>query len=250
MLGIIGALDEEIALLVAALRRRSTRTYAGISFYRGVLAGQHVVICSSGVGKVNAAMATQILIDIYKVRRIVFTGTAGSLRTNLNIGDVVISTVTQQYDVNFAAIGFPRGVIPFLKTSIFAADPTLIRAAKKGAKSIVLKGKVISGKILSGDRFVANKALARDLRDKFRGSCVEAEGAATGQVCFRKHVPYIVIRGMSDRAGRQASKSFDRFSKLASRRAQRVVLAMLRQLRTVRPSSSSPSPSRRYSLSR
>lgn len=232
MIGIIGSVDEEIALLVGKLRQRSTRNYAGITFYRGRLAGHRVVICTSGIGKVNAAMTTQILRDVFRVQQIVFTGTAGALAPQLRIGDVVISTKTQQYDVNFEAIGYPKGVIPLLKTSVFPANPRLVRAAKRGAKSIRLKGKVMEAKVLSGDRFVANPAFARYLRQKFHGSCVEAEGAATGQVCYRNHIPYVVIRGISDKSGDGAVKNFERFSALAARRSQRVVMAMLNQLPT------------------
>jgi adenosylhomocysteine nucleosidase len=229
MIGIIGALDIEVALLLKQMISKKVVKRSGVTFFRGKLSGVPVVVCVSGIGKVNAAKTTQTLIDRFKVKAIIFTGVAGSIAPTLKIGESVISTKTQQYDVNFTAIGFPPGVIPGLKTSVFPAAPFLIRLAQRAARSIP-QVKARLGKILSGDRFVASQAKAQRLRRLFGGVCVEAEGAATGQVCFLNKVPYVVIRTMSDRADRQAPQEFDRFTQLAARRSQLIVLKMLRAL--------------------
>lgn len=228
VIGLIGALDEEIALFLKELEVQDVQVHAGIEFYKGRLAGQQVVVCKSGVGKVNAALTTQILIDLFQVETIIFSGVAGTLRSEINVGDIVISTNTQQYDVDFTAIGFPPGVIPSLTTSIFVADPKLVQLAEKAA--INIKGKVFKGKILSGDRFVASKELVNRLLKNFGGLCVEAEGAALGQVCFLNDIPFVIIRGMSDQADRAAPADFAKFVKIAAHRGSVLVLAMLERL--------------------
>ncbi len=227
MIGVIGALDQEVSLLVKQMINKKIEKQAGITFYTGKLLGLPVVICASGVGKVNAATATQILIDRFHARVIIFTGVAGALDPTLKIGDSVISTKTQQHDVNFTAIGLSPGAIPGLKTSIFPANPFLIRLAMKAARNIP-EVRARLGKILSGDQFIANREIGNRLHRLFGGSCVEAEGAAIGQVCFLNNVPYVVIRSISDRADRKASYKYNKFVKLAARRSQLIVLNMLR----------------------
>lgn len=227
-IGLVGAMNEEINLYLSEMEVEEVHDHAEIRFFKGKLAGQQVVVSKSGVGKVNAALAIQILIDLFQVELIVFSGVAGALRSKLKVGDIVVSTNTQQYDVNFIAIGFPPGVIPSLKTSIFPADPRLVQLAKKAAQSVM--GKVFSGKILSGDSFVASRELVNFLLKTFGGLCVEAEGAAVGQVCFLNEIPFVVVRGISDRADRGAPKDFDKFVKIAGHRAQVLVLAMLKLL--------------------
>lgn len=227
-IGIIGALDEEIALLLKRLRIQAVERQAGIRFVRGILSGKQVIICKSGWGKVNAALASQILIDRFRVKNLIFTGVAGTISPNINIGDLVVATKTQQWDVNFTAIGVPPGVIPLMKTTVFPANPRLVQAAVQAEKQV--PGNVFTGKILTADRFVASNTLARRLRTEFDGLCVEAEGGAAGQVCFRNRIPYVVIRGISDRADRRASPDFGKFLQLAANRAQMAVWRMIRLL--------------------
>jgi adenosylhomocysteine nucleosidase len=229
MIGVIGALDVEVALLLKQMIIKKGVKRSGVTFFRGKLSGVPVVVCVSGIGKVNAAKTTQTLIDRFKVKAIIFTGVAGSIAPTLSIGKSVISTKTQQYDVDFTAIGFPPGVIPGLKTSVFPAAPFLIRLAQRAARKIP-QVRARLGKILSGDQFVASQAKSRRLYRLFGGVCVEAEGATTGQVCFLNKVPYVVIRTISDRADRQAPEEFGRFTRLAARRSQRIVLKMFRAL--------------------
>lgn len=227
MIGILGAVPEEIDLLLKNLQGKSTRRIAGITFYRGRLVGRPVVVAASGVAKVNAAMATQILVDRFHVTHVIFNGTAGALAPLLKVGDLVISTKSQQYNVNFSAIGYPPGVIPYLATSVFPADPTLIRAARRGLRHLNFKAKSLFGKIVTGETFVTNRFVAKRLYRVFHGLCVETEGAATGQVGYLNKVPYLVIRGISDVPGGPITS---RNARLAARRAQRLTMATLRQL--------------------
>lgn len=227
MIGILGAVDGEIDFLLEQLSRPSTRSVAGIVFHSGQLRGHAVTVGASGVAKVNAAMAAEILLEDFGANRMVFNGTAGALAPGLRVGDLVISTASQQYDVNYSAIGFPRGIIPFLPTSVFPADPEMIAAAQRGARTLQIKGKVVSGKILTGESFVATAVVARRLHSVFHGTCVETEGGAVGQVCYLTQVPYIVLRGISDIPGRPLT---DRGTFIAARRAQRLTLSMLAEL--------------------
>lgn len=226
LIGLIGALDEEIALFLKKIKVEAVQVHAGIRFFKGRLSGKRVVVCKSGVGKVNAALATQILIDFFRVDAIIFSGVAGALSSELNIGDIVISTQTQQYDVDFTAIGLPLGVIPFQETSVFEADPVLIQMAKRVSRGMRIK--TFAGKILSGDQFVANEEQAVFLQRFFDGLCVEAEGAATGQACFLNQIPFVVIRAISDYADSSAPTDFSISVKMALR-AQALVMAMLKE---------------------
>lgn len=231
--GILGAVNEEIALVRQQMRIESVVTVGGIRFTTGRLRGKSVVIGASGVGKVNAALAAQTLIDRFHVQRMFFTGTAGAIQPALRIGDVILSTKTQQYDVNFSGIGYPSGVIPFLKTSIFTANAVLLETAERAAREIEhRKFRVLKGKILTGDRFVANARLGQVLRKTFAGVCVEAEGGAVGQVAYRNKVPYLVVRGISDKVGITSPANYARFGNTAARDAQWVVLKTLKLLKT------------------
>lgn len=117
--GLIGAMDEEIKLLLESMDNRVTTVKAGIKYYTGTVFGKSAVLCKSGVGKVNAAVTTQILLDTFGVSRVLFTGVAGAVHPGLNIGDIVISSQCIQHDMDVSALGYPRGVIPYQEISAF-----------------------------------------------------------------------------------------------------------------------------------
>ena len=122
MIGIIGAMDEEIQLLKEGMNNIRETKKAGITYYSGTFLGQDIVLCKSGVGKVNAGVCTQILIDQFKISKVIFTGVAGALNPTLEIGDIVISNVCQYHDLDASALGFKKGEIPFADKSTFMAD--------------------------------------------------------------------------------------------------------------------------------
>jgi adenosylhomocysteine nucleosidase len=226
IIGIIGAMDEEIARLLDEMGHVASETVQGITYHRGILRETPVVVCKSGVGKVNAAVCTQLLIDRYKVEAVVFTGVAGALHPSLDIGDLVISTECQQHDVDVTALGFPRGIIPFQEVSVFPADPEWVKLAKRAGERI--NGvKVITGKVLSGDQFISSVETVNKLREEFGGVCVEMEGAAVAHVCHLSGTPYVVIRSMSDRADHSAHVNFAEFTELAAERSCTMVCHML-----------------------
>ncbi len=228
MIGLIGAMDEEIALFLREMEIDWIREWAGIDFFQGRLVGKKVVLCRSGIGKVNAAVAAQILVDCFQVQAIIFSGVAGSISSQLKVGDIVISTLTQEYDVNFSAIGFPQGTIPYQETSVFIADPCLVELAEEAGSGI--KYRVLKGNILTGDQFVIGRKLTMYLRKTFGGLCVDAEGAAVGQVCCMNKIPFVVIRAISDQVDSNPPSDFFKWLRNAADRAQILVMEMLKKL--------------------
>ncbi|WP_124728046.1 5'-methylthioadenosine/adenosylhomocysteine nucleosidase [Staphylospora marina] len=224
--GIIGAMDSEVAKLLEVMTEKETHVIQGITYHRGMLEGVPVVVTRSGVGKVNAAVCTQLLIDRFGVNAVIFTGVAGALHPDLDIGDIVISTDCQQHDIDASVLGFPRGTVPFQEVSVFPADETLIERAKQAGESI--EGvTVATGRVLSGDQFISDPAKVKELREMFDGACVEMEGAAVAHVCHLAGVPYVVIRSMSDRADHSANVNFVEFTELAAERSCAIVRGML-----------------------
>lgn len=229
MIGIIGAMQEEIDLLLRALEDAVELQRSGIRYVAGSLHGRKVVVCKSGVGKVNAAVCTQVLIDRFSADRIIFTGVAGALDPELEIGDIVVSTSGMQHDIDVQALGYARGVIPYQEVSDWTADPALAAAARAAADKLY-PGHVKSGKVLSGDQFVADRALVLKLRDELGGACVEMEGAAVAQVCAMNEVPYVVIRSISDKADGSADVNFAEFTVTAADRSFAIVNEMLQHI--------------------
>lgn len=228
-IGIIGAMQEEIDLLLANMGERTSDRHAGITYERGVLQGRSVVVCKSGVGKVNAAVCTQVLIDRYGAETVIFTGVAGALDPELDIGDIVISRSCLQHDMDVSPLGFARGVIPYQDVSDFPSDDQLVRLAEQAGER-VFPGRCRVGKVLSGDQFIADRAQVEQLHAALGGSCVEMEGASVAQVCHMNGVPHVVIRGMSDKADGSAHVNFAAFTVEAANRSFAIVSEMLKQL--------------------
>nr|WP_236838593.1 5'-methylthioadenosine/adenosylhomocysteine nucleosidase [Caldalkalibacillus salinus] len=231
-IGIIGAMDEEIALFLSHIRDVKEENKAGITYFFGTLHGHAIVLCKSGVGKVNASICTQQMIDLYSVDRIIFTGVAGGVDPQLDIGDIVVSTDCLQHDIDataLSALDIERGQIPFAETSIFQANEQLVGLALQSGQQFT-DVKVTKGRVLSGDQFIANAEDVQDLRHTFQGACVEMEGAAVGHVCHANDVPFVIIRSLSDKADGSADVNFMSFTKLASERSFEMVNRMLKGL--------------------
>jgi adenosylhomocysteine nucleosidase len=228
-IGIIGAMIEEVELIQQKMTVIQTIRLAGILFIEGTFCAKSIVVCKSGVGKVNAAMCTQALIDFFKVDAVVFTGVAGALDPSLNIGDIVISTDCMQHDIDVTALGFPRGIIPFQETSIFAADMALSKVAFEASVKLFPEQAKL-GRILSGDQFIADRDKVQVLYNELNGVCTEMEGAATAQVCATNEVAFVIIRSMSDKANGSAPDNFTEFLKQAAMNSYQIVEEMLTQL--------------------
>ncbi|MUG44910.1 5'-methylthioadenosine/adenosylhomocysteine nucleosidase [Paenibacillus woosongensis] len=226
-IGLMGAMDEEIALLLEQVEGQNTVIHAGISFVTGQLHGKEVVVCKSGVGKVNAAATTQVLVDRFGADTILFTGVAGAVHPELNIGDIVISSSCQQHDMDVTPLGFARGMIPYQDVSDFQADKKLIRLAEEACSKLCEDNNFIVGKVLSGDQFISDYDYVRELHETMDGACVEMEGAAVAQVCHMNGVPYVILRSMSDKADGTADVNFAEFTVLAARHSFEILNEMV-----------------------
>ncbi|WP_373229878.1 5'-methylthioadenosine/adenosylhomocysteine nucleosidase [Cohnella sp.] len=228
-IGIMGAMQEEIDLLLAQLQDATAEEHAGITYHRGVFQGKRVVLTRSGVGKVNAAVCTQILINSFNTDVIIFTGVAGAVDPILNIGDIVVSTSSLQHDVDVTALGFPRGTIPFQDVSEYPSDSGLVKLAEEAGKT-VYPGRCHKGKVLSGDQFIADRGVVKRLYEELGGACTEMEGAAVAQVCYMNAIPHVIIRSMSDKADGSAHVNFAEFTVEAANRSYAIVNEMIKQL--------------------
>lgn len=216
MLGIIGAMNIEVDSLKNEMTNTQIQAIAGMEFYQGQIFGKDVVVVKCGIGKVNAAICTQVLIDHFNIDAIVNTGVAGSLNQDIDICDIVISTVAQEHDMNVTALGYDKGIIPDMKVSVFEADKKLIELAKTSVDSAGLDVKVFEGKVLSGDQFIGTHEEKNHLKTVFHGDCVEMEGAAIAHAAFLNEMPYLVIRAISDKADGGAQVDYPTFEKKAA----------------------------------
>jgi adenosylhomocysteine nucleosidase len=220
-IGIIGAMAEEIELLHEHVNIASQVTKAGITYYEGNLHGKSVIYCKSGVGKVNAAVCTQILIDL-GADCVLFTGVAGAVDPQLNIGDIVVSTSCVQHDMDCSPLGFARGTIPFHPRSEFPADEILIGLASAASERL-FSGSSLKGKVLSGDQFIASRETVKLLHETLQGACAEMEGASVAQVCDMNETPFVIIRSMSDKADGSAHVNFSEFTVTAANNSYQII---------------------------
>ncbi len=216
MLGIIGAMDIEVDSLKNEMENPAINKIAGMDFYEGVIGGKDVVVVKCGIGKVNAAMCTQILADRYNVDVVINTGVAGSLNNDIDICDIVISTVAQEHDMDVTALGYEKGIIPDMDVSIFESDRKLVELTKKSAKEAGLDVKVFEGKVVSGDQFISTHEKKESLKNSFGGDCAEMEGAAIAHVASLNNIPFLVIRAISDKADGGAHMDYPTFEKKAA----------------------------------
>ncbi len=225
--GIIGAMDEEVEILKQEMEIHLEKNIAGLHFYQGILANKSIVLVKSGIGKVNAAICTQILISEFRVEGIINTGVAGAIAEDLNILDIVVSTELQQYDVDAREFGYKLGEIPRMPTSIFPAKPDLINKAYKRGIARFGKGAVKKGKIVSGDTFVSSPEMKIRLEKEFGAMCTEMEGASIAQACYMNRIPFVVIRTMSDKADGSANDNYKNFVGKAAFRSKELVKDIL-----------------------
>lgn len=227
MLAIIGAMDEEIELLLGDLQDRQDITHPGVTLHRGTLDGVPVLVTRGGIGKVNAAMTTTYLL-VEGATRVIFTGVAGGVHPDLRVGDIVVSTDLVQHDVDVTPLGYEPGTVPG-ETPAWHADDTLRDIAMQAAQDV--EGvNVIAGRVASGDQFIASREGVQRLWKTYAAACAEMEGAAVAQVCAKAGVPFVVIRSISDTADHDANVDYRTFMPLVARHAKQVVRGMLARL--------------------
>lgn len=225
--GIIGAMPEELAALLELLSQPTRSQEGAFTLTRGRLDSHPVLVAQCGIGKVNAAALTAVLI-LKGAKRLIFTGVAGAVDPDLAVGDLVISRDAVQHDLDVTALGYARGQVPG-EALYWPADSYLQTIALEAAQSIP-GVKAVLGRIASGDQFVASAERVRWLRESLQATCVEMEGAAMAQVCAKWGVPFVIIRSISDTADHSASLDFREFTPLAAERAKQVVRQILRRL--------------------
>ena len=247
--GLLGAFGAEVDLVKESLKKPKTIMVDGITFTTGRLGKQRVVVAETGIGKVNAAMTTALLLDHFHPRRVLFTGIAGGTNPDLQPGDIVIAGQTMHHDYssitsqNTPTRQTRNAITKQLNPIYFPADSALLRLAETVVKQVTLAGiplasggvsnrpvKVITGTVVTGDIFVASVDKGKSLRTEFGADATEMEGAAVAQVCYQLQVPHLIIRSLSDRADAEAHIAYDKFYPIAARNSANVVMAIVKAL--------------------
>ena len=227
-IGIIGAMDEEVALLLENMNNKEEHTIANCLFVTGTLSDKAVVLLKSGIGKVNAAMATTIMHERFSPTHVINTGSAGGFSNSLEVGDVVISSQVVHHDVDVTAFDYAYGQVPGLP-AMYAADTELITKAITAIKTLDVQYE--EGIIATGDSFMDKPDHVSFVNEKFPSMiAAEMEAAAVAQVCYQYNKPFVIIRALSDIAGKQSSVTFDQFLEKAAKNAAQLIITMLKAL--------------------
>ncbi|WP_370280784.1 5'-methylthioadenosine/S-adenosylhomocysteine nucleosidase [Pontibacterium sp.] len=228
-IGIIGAMDEEVELLKASLEGREDHEIAGYHLFTGRMHGKDVVVLKSGIGKVNAAIGTTLLLREFQPDAVINTGSAGGFDPELNVGDIVISTDVRHHDVDVTIFGYEPGQVPGLPAA-FEPEPLLADVAERCINR--MEGmKTVKGQIATGDAFMNDPERVARTREVFpQMQAVEMEAAAIAQTCHQFGTPFIIIRALSDIAGKESNLSFEQFLVTAAKHSAEMVMAMVDEI--------------------
>ncbi|MBN1508887.1 MAG: 5'-methylthioadenosine/adenosylhomocysteine nucleosidase [Sedimentisphaerales bacterium] len=245
-LAVLGAFRPEVELLEKTLTDARVQEVEGIAFMSGRLGGTPLVVAWTGVGKVNAAMTTTLLIEHFHPTRVIVTGIAGAIDPNLEPGDIVIARRTAHHDMGTLwPEGMEHGGVKNRLTGednpvFFPGDPSLLAAADCAARRVAFDPidlqsgrrppRIVTGTIVTGDAFVASKEKCRELQEKLRADAVEMEGAAVAQVCYQRRIGCLVIRSMSDKADESAVIDKQLFYDMAARNSATLVAGIIQCL--------------------
>lgn len=247
--GLLGAFGAEVTLVKQTLQKPRTVLVDGIQFTTGRIGKQRVVVAETGIGKVNAAMTTALLLRHFRPRRVLFTGIAGGTNPDLQPGDIVIGRQTAHHDYgsitdkNQPTRQTRNAITHEFNPVYFPADSGLLLLAERMAKTLSFEGipltsgqvsqravRVMTGTIVTGDVFVASADKVSSLRGDFGADATEMEGAAVAQVCHQIQVPHLIIRSLSDRADADAHVALDKFYPTAARNSANLVIAIVKNL--------------------
>lgn len=227
-IGIIGAMDEEVKILKEEIVNLNEKVIAGCEFHTGTINDIDVVLLKSGIGKVNAAMATTLLIELYNPDYIINTGSAGGFHKDLKVGDIVISDELRYHDVDATVFGYEYGQVPGMP-AFYLPSEKLVKIADYCADKV--DATVITGLITSGDSFLEDRERVNEIKRLFPDLCAaEMEATAIAQVASQFGVPFVVIRSLSDIAGNDAKVSYDQFLETASVNSAKLVLLIIKEL--------------------
>lgn len=228
MIGIIGAMEEEVEILKSSIENRETIQIAHVIFYKGNIEDKQVVLAQSGIGKVNAAITATLLINEFKPDLIINTGSAGSVDSELNIGDIIISNKVYYHDVNATAFGYKLGQVPSMP-EVYETDKELIDLAKSSIEQLDLNG--IVGEVATGDSFIGSIDQRKVIKSNFpTASVVEMEAGAIAQTCYQYNVPIIVTRAVSELADKESDVTFEEFLKVACVNSSKIVKLLLNRV--------------------
>lgn len=229
-IGIIGAMDLEIETLKNKMNIENTITKANMNFFEGTLNGTKIVLVKCGIGKVNAGICAQILVDNFEVTHIINTGVAGSLDAKIDIGDIVISTAATYHDMDVTIFGYKLGEVPQLGTTEFVADEALVELAKNTCETVNPTIHVFKGRVVSGDQFICSEDAKNVIVNNFIALCTEMEGAAIAHGAFLNKIPFVVIRAISDKADNSAEMDYPTFEREAAIHCAKLIEHMLPQI--------------------
>lgn len=223
--GIIGAMKEEVSTLKTKMSLDSIYHIAGLDFHKGKIGAKQVIIVRSGIGKVNASIATQILIDEFSTNEIINTGVAGGLNESLQIGDIVIAKSLRYNDFDVTAFGYKIGDIPRMDTSIFYSDRMMMANILENGRKLGYR--ISYGNISTGDQFVNHKQ-KEFISNTFNSDAVEMEGAAIAHVCYLNKIPFVIVRAISDKANGESPKVYSEFEKSAAEKSANLIMESLK----------------------
>lgn len=225
-LGIIAAMSEELEILLKDMQLDSSTTKAGMTFNKGKLWSNEVIAVVCGIGKVNAAVCTQILVSEFNVDKVINVGVAGGIGKDIYPGDVVIATNLVEHDMDTTAFGDPHGQVPRMDTFDFKCDSSLIESANSACKKVG-GFNTFTGRIVSGDVFVADVEKIKWLEKEFNALSCEMESASIAHVCYLNNIPVVVIRSISDNANNGAHMDFEKFTPIAVKNSTSILKEML-----------------------
>ena len=230
MIGIIGAMQSEVEALFEQMTSKEKIDINNLTFYKGQLFGKDVVIVKCGIGKVNAALCTQLLILNFNVSKVINTGIAGATGPGLKIYDFVVSTEALYHDFDTTFFGYKPGQVPGMPEA-FTADSALVDAAMSAFEQTDFHDlKIVKGRIASGDQFVSDAMAKERIVRQFGALCCEMEGAAIAQVCFVNKMPFCVLRAISDSADSSAHMDYPHFVALAASNTAKVIKCYMTQI--------------------
>lgn len=227
VIGIIGAMKEEITPLLEYYKEYETIKYANNEFYKININGNEIVIVQSKIGKVFSSITASILIEKFKVEKVLFTGVAGGVSDDLKVGDVMYATSVCQHDFDISVFGHKIGHIP--DAGIFInGDTSLIEIAKSVANDLDINLK--SGIVATGDQFISSNEKRDFIVKNFNASAIEMEGASVGLTCSTLNIPFFILRAISDTANDEANISFDEFVKIAAKTSANFMIKMIKKI--------------------
>ena len=227
-IGIIGAMDSEIAYILSQLEETKETCKAGLTFIEGAIGNVSAVVVKSGIGKVNAAICTQILIDCFGITHLINSGIAGSLNNDIEIGDVVVSTDAVMHDMDVSAFGYDPGQTPGMRARAFKADETLRKLVTQALAHTAGDIHVFEGTVATGDQFISERRRKDEIRSVFHAECTEMEGAAIAQCAYVNGIPFVIMRYISDKADESASVYYPEFEAAAAKRSAELIVSVLR----------------------